>query len=85
MNVRVVHDDASLGHAEDAPYDRIVITAATPHIDNALVAQLTPEGRIVAPVGDQDMQELVVRHANGREERHGAVRFVPLRGEAGFR
>ena len=84
-NVRVIHDDASLGHPEDAPYDRILITAATPQIDNALVAQLSSDGRIVAPVGDQEMQELVVHHANGREERHGAVRFVPLRGEAGFR
>ena len=84
-NVRVIHDDASLGHPQDAPYDRILITAATPQIDNALVAQLASDGRIVAPVGDQEMQELIVHHANGREERHGAVRFVPLRGEAGFR
>jgi len=84
-NVRVVHDDASLGYPAKAPYDRILITAATPQIDPALSAQLTPAGRIVAPVGDEEMQELVVRHANGREERHGAVRFVPLRGEAGFR
>jgi len=84
-NVRVVLDDASLGYPAKAPYDRILITAATPQIDPALSAQLTPAGRIVAPVGDEEMQELVVRHANGREERHGAVRFVPLRGEAGFR
>jgi protein-L-isoaspartate(D-aspartate) O-methyltransferase len=84
-NVRVIHDDASRGLPEDAPYDRILITAATPHIDNALLAQLTSDGRIVAPVGDQEMQELVVHHADGRDERHGAVRFVPLRGEAGFR
>ena len=84
-NVRVVHDDASLGRPEDAPYDGILITAATPQIDNALVAQLGSDGRIVAPVGDRDTQELVVHHADGREEHHGAVRFVPLRGEAGFR
>lgn len=84
-NIRVIHDDASLGHPARAPYDRILITAATPGIDPALAAQLTPAGRIVAPVGDEDLQELVVRHANGREERHGAVRFVPLRGAAGFR
>ena len=84
-NVRVVHDDASLGYAAKAPYDRILVTAATPQIDPALGAQLTPAGRIVAPVGDEEVQELVVRHSNGREERHGAVRFVPLRGEAGFR
>jgi protein-L-isoaspartate(D-aspartate) O-methyltransferase len=84
-NVRVIHDDASLGYPAKAPYDRILVTAAAPQVDPALVAQLTPAGRIVAPVGDQDVQELVVHHANGRQERHGAVRFVPLRGEAGFR
>jgi hypothetical protein len=38
----------------------------------------------VAPVGDQDMQHLVVRYPDGRETRHGAVKFVPLRGRAGF-
>jgi protein-L-isoaspartate(D-aspartate) O-methyltransferase len=85
LNVHVVHADASLGYPTDAPYHRILITAATPRIDPALAQQLTADGRIVAPVGDLDLQELVVRDARGREERHGAVRFVPLRGEAGFR
>ena len=84
-NVRVVNDDASLGYPPEAPYDRVLVTAATPYIDNSLVAQLTRHGRIVAPVGGREMQELIVLHADGREERHGAVRFVPLRGEAGFR
>lgn len=84
-NVRVIHADASLGYAPEAPYDGILITAATPRIDPALAQQLTADGRIVAPVGDLDLQELVVRDARGREERHGPVRFVPLRGEAGFR
>src|SRR4051812_13755410 len=84
-NVRVFHDDASRGRPEEAPYDGIVVTAAAPQLDDALVAQLARGGRIVAPVGDQEVQELVVRHADGHEERHGAVRFVPLRGEAGFR
>ena len=84
QNVRVYHGDASLGRPEDAPYDRIIVTAATPSIDPALLAQLTDDGRVVAPVGDESLQELVVRDARGREERHGAVRFVPLRGRAGF-
>ena len=84
-NVRVIHADASLGYPAEAPYDRIVVTAATPRIDPALAEQLTADGRIVAPVGDLDLQELVVRDARGREQRHGAVKFVPLRGEAGFR
>ena len=84
-NTRVIHADASLGYPPDAPYDRILITAATPRIDPALAQQLTPDGLIVAPIGDLDLQELVVRDARGREERHGPVRFVPLRGQAGFR
>ena len=84
-NVRVIHADASLGYPPEAPYDRIIVTAATPGIDPALVRQLTPDGLIVAPIGDLEVQELVVRDAHGREERHGAVKFVPLRGEAGFR
>jgi len=84
-NVRVIHADASLGYPPEAPYDRILVTAATPRIDPALAQQLTADGRIVAPVGDLDLQELVVRDARGREEHHGPVKFVPLRGQAGFR
>jgi protein-L-isoaspartate(D-aspartate) O-methyltransferase len=84
-NVRVIHADASLGYPPEAPFDRILITAATPRLDPALAQQLTPDGLIVAPIGDLDVQELVVRDARGRLERHGAVRFVPLRGRAGFR
>jgi len=84
-NVRVIRADASLGYPLEAPYDRILITAATPAIDPALAQQLNAGGRIVAPIGDLDLQELVVRDERGNEQRHGAVRFVPLRGEAGFR
>jgi protein-L-isoaspartate(D-aspartate) O-methyltransferase len=84
-SVRVINADASLGYPSEAPYDRILITAATPRLDPALAQQLTADGLIVAPIGDLDVQELVLRDARGREERHGAVRFVPLRGEAGFR
>ena len=84
-NVRVIHADASLGYPPEAPYERILITAATPAIDPALAQQLTADGRIVAPVGDLDLQELVLRDARGNEQRHEAVKFVPLRGEAGFR
>ncbi len=83
-NVRVVTGDASTGFAEAAPYDRIIVAAATPALHPELAAQCTPDGRIVAPVGDRDLQQLVVRHGDGREERRGAVRFVPLLGSAGF-
>ncbi|HEY7624707.1 MAG TPA: protein-L-isoaspartate(D-aspartate) O-methyltransferase [Candidatus Limnocylindria bacterium] len=84
-NVMVVAGDASTGYPSAAPYDRILVTAASPGISSELVRQCAPSGRIVAPVGDQEMQHLVVHHADGSETRHGAVKFVPLRGEAGFR
>jgi protein-L-isoaspartate(D-aspartate) O-methyltransferase len=84
-NVKVVAGDASIGYPPDAPYDRILVTAASPGIAPELVRQSGPDGLIVAPVGDQDMQHLVVRYPDGRETRHGAVKFVPLRGRAGFR
>jgi protein-L-isoaspartate(D-aspartate) O-methyltransferase len=84
-NVRVVTGDASAGYEEGAPYDRILVTAASPAISPELIRQCAPDGRIVAPVGDEDMQELVVRRPSGQETRHGAVKFVPLRGRAGFR
>jgi len=83
-NVRVIAGDASIGYPPDAPYDRILVTAASPGIAPELVRQCAPDGRIVAPVGDQEMQHLVVRYPDGRETRHGAVKFVPLRGRAGF-
>lgn len=84
-NVRVVTGDASAGYAAAAPYDRIIVTAASPGIHPDLAAQLAAGGRIVAPVGTERVQELIVRHADGREERHGGVQFVPLLGRAGFR
>jgi protein-L-isoaspartate(D-aspartate) O-methyltransferase len=84
-NVRVIAGDASIGYPPDAPYDRILVTAASPGIAPEVVRQCAPDGLIVAPVGDQEMQHLVVRYPDGRETRHGAVKFVPLRGRAGFR
>lgn len=83
-NVRVIAGDASIGYPPDAPYDRIVVTAASPGIAPEIVRQCAPDGLVVAPVGDQEVQHLVVRHPDGRETRHGAVKFVPLRGRAGF-
>jgi protein-L-isoaspartate(D-aspartate) O-methyltransferase len=84
-NVRVLNDDASVGHPQEAPYDRIIVTAAAPSVDPALAAQLKKDGRLIAPVGDRELQELVSLRGDGRSERHGAVGFVPLRGRAGFR
>lgn len=88
-NVRVRHGDGSLGWAEHAPYDGIVVAAGGPEIPRPLLDQLAVGGRLVIPVGPEvHLQELVrVRRTSAeefQEERLGAVRFVPLLGERGW-
>lgn len=84
-NVTVVTDDGSLGHADGAPYDAIVVTAAGPSVPGALVEQLVDGGRLVMPIehqgGDQRLVQLTRRGDDLVEADLGAVRFVPLIGE----
>jgi protein-L-isoaspartate(D-aspartate) O-methyltransferase len=87
LNVRYRVGDGSLGWPEEAPFDGIVVTAATPAIPPPLVAQLAPGGRIAVPVGDLAVQELVVGvRREGRFETRfaGGCRFVPLIGAFAF-
>ena len=88
-NVHVVHGDGTLGLAEHAPYDAIVVAAGGPAVPDALVDQLAVGGRLVIPVGeDRALQTLVriTREADGRLRREelGDVRFVPLVGVHGW-
>jgi len=86
-NVTVIEGDGTLGYPENAPYDGIIITAATPEVPKPLIDQLAEGGSLVAPVGGQDLQELVaIRKAQGSitREYHGGVRFVPLIGQHGW-
>lgn len=53
--------EGSRGWAEHAPFDKILVTAATPQIPHALVEELKPGGSIVLPLGDKDqIQQLTV-------------------------
>ena len=86
-HVTIRTTDGSLGDADGAPWDGIIVTAAAPSIPNELRDQLADGGRLVIPVGPRDHQvlTLVVRHGDEwRETPHGAVVFVPLIGEGGF-
>jgi len=86
-NVTVIEGDGTLGYPENAPYDGIIITAATPEVPKPLIDQLAEGGSLVSPVGGQDLQELVaIRKAQGSitREYHGGVRFVPLIGQHGW-
>ena len=80
-NIETRLGDGATGWPEAAPFDAILVTAATPTIPAPLLDQVAPAGRIVAPIGDSDEQELVIleRNATGWSERRaGPVRFVPL-------
>ncbi len=86
-NVNVVVGDGTLGYAPDAPYDGIIITAASPDIPPPLIDQLADKGRLVAPVGSRDLQQLVrIRKQGDRisRETFGGVVFVPLLGCHGW-
>ena len=87
-NVHVLVGDGTLGWAERAPYDRILVTAAAPVVPGQLTEQLAPGGRLVLPLGGRENQQLVLisKDAQGRvsESPIGLVRFVPLIGEAGW-
>ena len=85
-NVYVRTGNGWEGWPENAPYDRIIVTAAAPRIPQALVDQLVVGGRIVIPVGLPEAVQslmLAVKTGEGNVEtrRLISVRFVPMTGE----
>lgn len=81
-NVQMSHADGTLGLPERGPFDAILAAAAPERIPEELLEQLAVGGKLVMPVGEQGMQQLVrvVRHPDGFErEVIEPVRFVPLR------
>jgi protein-L-isoaspartate(D-aspartate) O-methyltransferase len=87
QNVDIIEGDGTQGYPINAPYNGIMVTAATPEIPRTLTDQLAERGRIVVPVGGRDIQELVTLEKQGDRmipEYHGGVRFVPLIGKHGW-
>lgn len=79
-NIRFRTGDGWHGWPEEAPFDRIIVTAAPDRVPEALVRQLKEGGKIVVPVGvgTQEIIEGDKRHEILEETRKIAVRFVPL-------
>ena len=81
-NISTRFGDGAVGWAEQAPFDRIIVTAAAPDIPQALIDQLSIGGRLVVPVGpDGENQTLLlgIKAETGLElQELGGVRFVPL-------
>jgi protein-L-isoaspartate(D-aspartate) O-methyltransferase len=85
VEVRV--GDGTLGVPDRAPFDAIAVAAAAPGFPETLYEQLRPRGRLVVPVGVEQVQrlELIVRSPEGPAVVHSVpCRFVPLVGEEGF-
>lgn len=80
-NIRVRYADGYLGWPEFAPYPAIIVTAAPEQVPKSLLEQLEEGGRMVIPVGEFDMQSLMLirrRHDRFEETLLEGVRFVPL-------
>jgi protein-L-isoaspartate(D-aspartate) O-methyltransferase len=81
-NVHVRQGDGYRGWPEEAPFDRIMVTAAPAEVPQPLIDQLAVGGRLVVPVGGQDeTQWMTVVEKTGEglvERRTIAVRFVPF-------
>jgi protein-L-isoaspartate(D-aspartate) O-methyltransferase len=82
VNVITRFGDGGEGWAEQAPFDRILVTAAAPEEPKKLLAQLKPGGVLVAPIGKGPVQSLRRYAGDGqggfKVELLGDVRFVPL-------
>jgi len=86
-NVSVMVGDGTLGWRPYAPYDVIMVAAASPQVPQPLVEQLADGGRLIIPLGDRETQQLTAFRRQGDQmtrERLSDVRFVPLLGQFGF-
>lgn len=86
-NVRFRNGDGTLGCPEEAPFDRIIVTAAAPSVPEPLFEQLSEGGIAVMPIGgrwEQEMVRLTKASGKGKKEFLGGCRFVPLIGRFGF-
>jgi protein-L-isoaspartate(D-aspartate) O-methyltransferase len=85
-NVKLINADGSKGYEKFAPYDKIVITAASPEINQLVLEQLNRYGTMVLPVGHIYRQRLIklTKERDLITENLGEFLFVPLRGEHGY-
>jgi protein-L-isoaspartate(D-aspartate) O-methyltransferase len=86
-NISLLLGDGTFGWREYAPYEAILVSAASPEVPRPLFEQLAEGGRILAPVGGREEQMLIVGTRRGDElvrRDIAPVRFVPLLGKYGW-
>ena len=83
-NVHIRAGDGYRGWPEEAPFDRIIVTAAPDHIPQPLIEQLAVGGRMIIPVGDYYQQMTIITKTERGvvQQRTIDVVFVPMTGEA---
>ena len=81
-NIFCKHGDGGLGWKDQAPFDRIIVTASAPEIPEKLIEQLSMNGKMIIPIGDQHNDQILKRISRNNETLSitdiGNVRFVPL-------
>ncbi len=87
--VTVIHGDGTLGYPNEAPFDKILVTAASPSkVPLPLRDQLKDSGILCIPAGSKDFGQnlyIIKRHKDGfKSKKITGVRFVPLIGKYGF-
>ena len=78
---KLIFGDGYKGYPEQAPYDRIIVTAGAPSVPEALLAQLAVGGRMVIPVGEANQKMTVITRTSDNDFQKlelGDFRFVPL-------
>jgi protein-L-isoaspartate(D-aspartate) O-methyltransferase len=78
---RLVFGDGYKGLKQDAPFDRILVTAGAPQVPKDLLSQLVIGGRLVIPIGDEEqIMTLFIRTGPKTFEKyeHGKFKFVPM-------
>ena len=88
LNVKLYVGDGTLGLPKQAPFDKIIVTAAAPIVPETLLHQLKVGGYLVIPVGDKETQEMrrIIKtgETTFKTQKFDTFRFVPLIGEEGW-
>lgn len=86
-NIRFIVADGSGGYEAEAPYDRIIVTAAIPELppEHPLIKQLKSDGKLIAPVGRYSQDLLLYDNKTKTIQNILPVMFVPLIGKFGFK
>ncbi|SME95964.1 protein-L-isoaspartate(D-aspartate) O-methyltransferase [Desulfovibrio gilichinskyi] len=88
FNIRLKLDDGTMGWPDEAPFDRIIVTAGGPEIPQYLIDQLADNGRMIIPVGTEKRRQqlILVTKEDGKitEKDMGGCAFVDLVGKQGW-